>query len=72
MEAEDVQALEEAVARQIKRKRKEGDKDDRPISIDERRALGKENIMALVKQLSFNLASWPAILNACKDGKLSR
>ena len=62
VEPEEAQEINEAVHREIKRRRKIDAKEDRPITLDERRAYGKDIIMSYIKELKFSLAAWQTIL----------
>ena len=72
VETEDAKALEDAVTNMIKRRRKSDVEEDKPITLDEQRALGKDQIMSFAGQLKFSLPSWSSVLAACIDGKSSK
>ena len=66
---EDALKLEQALVRTIKRQRVSNNQEDREVSIDEKRVVGRQNIMSFVKELKFFLTPWAKILEALIAGK---
>ena len=66
---EDALKLEQALVRTIKRQRVSNNQEDREVSIDEKRVVGRQNIMSFVKELKFFLTPWAKILEALIVGK---
>ena len=67
---EDDEALEEAIIREIKRRRRETKMMEAPeVTLKERRALDQANVTKLLKENDNLLASWTDILAPCLEGR---
>ena len=69
VDPEEALRLDEAVVRTIKRRRSSNHEDEKEVSVNEKRAVGRQNIMSFVKELKFSLSSWDKILHALIEGK---
>lgn len=67
-EPEDLAALEEAVHDQIMKRRKTGANSELPITLCELRALDRQNISQILKEMKPLLTSWDLILARCLEG----
>ena len=62
VEPREARALEEAVAREIKRRRKDNKDPAVPVTLQERRAADKAQIANLINENAIFLANWHGIL----------
>ena len=62
VEPAEAKALEEAISREIIRKRKGSACKEAPVTLEERRAADKANITAIIKENANLLVSWKDIL----------
>ena len=69
MEPEEEQELQEAVIREIKRRRKGPGDNDAPVSLQERRVSDKASITEVLTQYKSLLTPWSKIMAKCLEGK---
>ena len=69
MEPEEEQELQEAVIREIKRRRKGPGDNDAPVSLQERRVSDKASITEALTQYKSLLTPWSKIMAKCLEGK---
>ena len=62
VEPAEAKALEEAISREIQRKRRSSVGREAPVTLDERRAADRANITAIIKENANLLVSWKEIL----------
>ena len=69
VDPDEARQFDESLVREIKRRRGNNYQEEKEVSINEKRAVGRKNIMSFVKELNFSLIFWSKILHALIEGK---